>query len=344
MKNYSIISGWLITLFLLLTTTTGQAGPSSEQPQDVKTDSTLIELKPLGKDEAVDVTISIGIKPMMGMLYQKYERNENTTITKISDIIPIFRGGVSLHYKKFFSDLYYQKSDKGYKINSFHTNVQNTPGFDTEQRSEFKRKDKAISVGCQLPCGLPLPSDSLLSRFFHLWGGEFAIFGGYKVGQIDIHRRDELFNVSGDAPGIAHLQKYESHFQTKGQSVGAFYVLPIGDTANIRINGAWAWLTGTYTGQRDEDGKGFKGANLEPSPTTGWTLGVEWNHYLSSHLKYSLGIDYFKYTMNMTMPTSEYFIIDVNGKITGNKITIPSHPLSITEDLATLKAALVYEF
>jgi hypothetical protein len=348
MKNYLIISGWLITLFLLLTTTTGQAGPSSEQPPDVKTDSTLIELKPLGTDEAVDVTISFGIKPMMGMLYQKYERNDGT---KISDNIPIFRGGVSLHYNRFFGDLYYQRSDKGYESQFIHQDTHTIGSYNTEQRKEFRRKDYAISAGYTLP------------SYFNILGGQFAIFGGYKVGQIDINRRDVLFDVPGevllDASGkvlvnasgaprtttLTQLHQDEISFQTKGPSLGAFYVLPIGDTANIRINGAWAWLTGTYTNHPSEytsqaGNVTLADRNLTPSPTNGWTLGVEWTHYLSPHLKYSLGMDYFKYTMDMT----EHVMVNGNPVIDSKNGKPLESSVSITEDLATLKAALVYEF
>lgn len=326
MKNYSIILGWLVTLFLLLTTTTGQAGPSSEQPQDVKTDSALIELKPLGKDEAVDLTISFGIKPVIGMMYQKYEKGT----FKISDNIPLFRGGVSLYYNNFFGDLYYQKSDKGYESQFVHKDQKHS--FDEEDRNEFKRKDYAVSAGYLLPSYF-----NILAPYFNiLRGGQFAIFGGYKVGQIDVDSRTLLLDVPQSTGTQTMIQEYRINFKTKGPSVGAFYVLPIGDTTNVRINFAWAWLKGNYHNLLyNKDGL-VKEYPLTSNPTDGRTYGVELNGYLTSHVKYSVGVDYFKYTMKMIEPTEKY-------RNDGSKYT-DFTDTSITEDLATLKAALVYEF
>jgi hypothetical protein len=294
---------------LLFVSFVGAAEGDNQEPTEFEFEfkSTQSRGTIMGEDDTTNFFFEPRV--VTGMLYQRYEEKYKTSDdVKWEDNIPFVGGGLTLGYKNFSVDVYYQQSASGKAI-EFETSDSLIRDKNIDNLS---RKDYAINF-------------SYAMNLFKKLDDRVVFSTGYKVGHTNISGSNRYIPTGQDIK----YSPIDTQFETNGPTVGISYGFPIGEGV-IGLNLAYAWLKTDYTSTEMKE--------TTAESTSGLTLGLLWSSPITNNLMFSFSVDGYQYTMGAA--NAETTFIDALGREQPRTITIDS----IEENVFSVKTSLSYAF
>ncbi|MDG4552813.1 MAG: hypothetical protein P9E24_00990 [Candidatus Competibacter sp.] len=225
---------------------------------------------------------------------------------------------------RFFGDIYYQATPNETAYSG--TQSQITEGGFTVNRSlgdvEAKHDDWALSLG-------------------YLITDQWSVFAGYKAGKTDW---DQSMLYYVEAPNLRFNVTLDGEFTQDGPFLGTSYSFPIGP-GTLTLKAAYAYLDGIFKRNVNAvisgspEGASFVTSNYKlDGNSNAYSLGISWTQALADNLGFSIGANYHSYDFNLS------------GSSTGTVVGVPGlspqtiQKVSLTEELFTITASLVYHF
>ncbi|MCB1793749.1 MAG: hypothetical protein KDJ70_04835 [Candidatus Competibacteraceae bacterium] len=237
--------------------------------------------------------------------------------------------GGTVGYGQFFGDFYYQSTlnEVAYSGYSTQERLVDEQTGETQLDFNYNRGDvKAQHADWALSLG-------------YLITDRWAVFAGYKSGNTDWDQPIQLIAIS-PISGLIENAKISGKFDQDGPFLGTSYSFPIGPGA-LTLKAAYAYLDGAYKWSFNDyslidDMSQSVYLNLD-GHSNAFSIGVSWTQSLTDNLGYSIGANYHQYRFDMsgTSTATEQNTGELNQDVTGG---------SLTEDLFTLTASLLYRF
>ena len=229
--------------------------------------------------------------------------------------------GGTLGYGRFFGDLYYQST-------------LNETVYSSEERYQDKQILYYSDVNAQ-------HADWALSAGYMITD-QWSVFAGYKSGKTKWDQSSQI-NSMPDSKLLNQQGNLNVEFEQDGPFLGTSYSFLIGPGA-LTFKAAYAYLNGTYKWNLSTVEYGntvpvfpvsyLQFINLDGN-SNAYSFGVSWMQSVTGNLGISIGANYHWYKFNMSG----------TGSVMGqNPRPVELSGGSLTEDLFTLTASILYRF
>ncbi|MER2557098.1 MAG: hypothetical protein ABTQ93_06430 [Candidatus Competibacter denitrificans] len=228
---------------------------------------------------------------------------------------PLLGIGGTVAIGSFFGDVYYQSTQNEETGDS---SLEEDALFKTNYNSpKLEHKDWAFSLG-------------------YLLTEQWSIFVGYKSG--DTEWRQTVQYTSPQVATYSGNRNIGGKFEQEGPFIGTAYSWPVGPGL-VTIRAAYAYLDGKdqeYSDFIDSDGVSESSAWHLDGNSDAYAIGLSWTQNMTENLGYSIGVNYHNYEFEMSGGIAQ------NLKAGTTRATLKN--ISMTEELLTLSASVIYRF
>ena len=170
------------------------------------------------------------------------------------------------------------------------------------------------------------------------------MFAGYKAGKTDWDQ--SAFVSVIEAPSVYQNTTLDGQFTQDGPFLGTSYSFPIGPGA-LTLKAAYAYLDGTFKWNYDSTIYGLSSGDRRTTRyykldgnSNAYSLGISWTQALSENLGFLIGANYHNYDFDLSR--SAPGSLGIGGGSPLLPLTI--HKASLTEELGTVTASVLYRF
>lgn len=249
--------------------------------------------------------LDIGIEPRLntGLMHYEFEQQASFRFTvpdpennpagvqafgpsskiSFSDVMPFVGGGVTAFLNRFFVDVYAQAAFDGEDTDTlqraeFFSNV-----FENRKiNRKWDRQEYSFSAGYAV-------TDNI------------AIFAGYRKSETDFEDRTAIFDIGTQTTEVVDI---DVDYEQDGPFVGGAFQLPLEQgflSGALSVNLGIAFIDGE--GEQDVEG-GF--SNDFGGDTVGLTAGFSWKGLITDKLRYTIGVDGYRYEFDADNSSEDF--------------------------------------
>jgi hypothetical protein len=186
--------------------------------------------------------------------------------------MPFVGGGATAFLDRFFVDVYAQAAYDGEDTDT----LQNAQIFSNDFQNrkidrEWDRQEYSISGGYAV-------TDNV------------AIFAGYRLSETNFEDRTTIFDIGTQSTSFADI---DVDYEQEGPFVGGTFQVPVEQGFLVGAMSANLGIA-FVDGEVKQDVRGGPSASFE-GDTVGLTVGFSWKGLITDNLRYTVGIDGYRY-------------------------------------------------